>query len=33
MHKVFSDPVLIKAQMSGTGAGTTTVEDEATHLW
>ena len=30
MHKVFSDPVLITAQMGGTRAGAT-VKDEATH--
>ena len=30
MHKVFSDPVFITAQMGGTRAGTS-VEDEATH--
>ena len=30
MLKVFSDPVLITAQMDGTRAGST-VEDEATH--
>ena len=33
MHKVFSDPVLITAQMGGTRAGSigAAVEDEATH--